>query len=354
LAKPADEDTMTDTTPNLSLPYILPSQAMKHVTHNEALQILDAATNSVVVATLAAPPSSPDEGDLFLVDTPASGGWTGKDGKLAFFIDGAWIYIAPKNGWRAWFAADGRTRIFDGSDWVDPLASPVFDMLGVSATPDAANRLSVASEATLFSHAGASHRMKLNKHAVADTASLLLQSNWSGRAEIGLLGDDSLTLKASGDGASWVTGLTMDGNGVVRLPARPLASATLSASTLSLNVGDMVGFDALTLAQGGFALGATLAGGHGQVLVAPAAGLYAVSLRAGLRALAPNSALSLAVNGTAADPRWNAQAATSAIQTAGFAGIVTLATGDALSLAATGSLSLETGGQSLELSLYLL
>ena len=28
-------------TPKLSLPYILPGQAQKHVTHNEALSILD-------------------------------------------------------------------------------------------------------------------------------------------------------------------------------------------------------------------------------------------------------------------------------------------------------------------------
>ena len=33
---------MTDTSSNLKLPFILPSQAQKHVTHNEALQILDA------------------------------------------------------------------------------------------------------------------------------------------------------------------------------------------------------------------------------------------------------------------------------------------------------------------------
>ena len=30
-----------DQSPNLELPYISPAQAQKHVTHNEALQILD-------------------------------------------------------------------------------------------------------------------------------------------------------------------------------------------------------------------------------------------------------------------------------------------------------------------------
>ncbi len=31
-----------DQTPNLKLPYIMPSQAQKHVTHNEAIRLLEA------------------------------------------------------------------------------------------------------------------------------------------------------------------------------------------------------------------------------------------------------------------------------------------------------------------------
>ncbi len=87
---------MTETTPNLNLPYILPSQAMKHITHNEALQILDAATNAVIAATLTAPPATPVEGALYLVGASASAAFAGKDGRLAFFIDGAWIFLVPR------------------------------------------------------------------------------------------------------------------------------------------------------------------------------------------------------------------------------------------------------------------
>lgn len=42
---------MSETPANLDLPYILPSQAQKHVTHNEALQRLDAVTQLTVTAT---------------------------------------------------------------------------------------------------------------------------------------------------------------------------------------------------------------------------------------------------------------------------------------------------------------
>ena len=50
---------MTDT-PNLRLPFIEGSQAQKHVTHNEALRILDAAIQIAVLDTThTSPPVSP-------------------------------------------------------------------------------------------------------------------------------------------------------------------------------------------------------------------------------------------------------------------------------------------------------
>ena len=47
---------MPDTSPNLVLPYLMPSQAQKHVTHNEALQLLDAVVQLTVEAFGATTP----------------------------------------------------------------------------------------------------------------------------------------------------------------------------------------------------------------------------------------------------------------------------------------------------------
>ncbi|KIT16312.1 DUF2793 domain-containing protein [Jannaschia aquimarina] len=75
---------------NLSLPYIQPSQAQKHVTHNEALRVLDALVQPVVAdRPLAAPPGTPEEGARYIVDDPATGDWAGQDGKVAWRTDGA-------------------------------------------------------------------------------------------------------------------------------------------------------------------------------------------------------------------------------------------------------------------------
>ena len=59
---------MPDTTDNLSMPYILPAQAQKHVTHNEALQILDAVVQlSLEEFGLNDPPTAFAEGQVWVM-----------------------------------------------------------------------------------------------------------------------------------------------------------------------------------------------------------------------------------------------------------------------------------------------
>jgi hypothetical protein len=66
----------------------------------------------------------------------------------------------------------------------EPAPLPVLQNLssiGVGTTSDAGNPLAVAGAATLFSHAGGGHQIKVNKAAPAQTASLLFQQGFSGR-----------------------------------------------------------------------------------------------------------------------------------------------------------------------------
>jgi hypothetical protein len=70
----------------------------------------------------------------------------------------------------------------------------------------------------LLNHDGAGHQLKLNKAAAAETASLLYQTAFSGRAEMGLAGDDDFTIKVSADGAQWNNALSIAADtGVVTL-----------------------------------------------------------------------------------------------------------------------------------------
>src|SRR5690606_1546736 len=89
-------------TPHLKLPYLAAAQALKHVTHNEALRRLDMIVQLAVLnAHLTAPPGAPGEGDRHIVGAGAGDAWAGHDGEIASFIDGAWEFATPQPGWLA-------------------------------------------------------------------------------------------------------------------------------------------------------------------------------------------------------------------------------------------------------------
>ncbi len=198
---------MSDTSPRLDLPYIQPAQAQKHVTHNEALRALDVFVQLTVEAFGATtPPALPVEGQVHALGAGAVGDWAGQDGTLAIWVDSGWQFHSPQPGWRATLAGGTEIRIWTGSDWLPASANVDFDNLagvGVNSTSDTTNRLSVSSPATLLTHEGAGHQLKINKASAADTATLLFQSGWSGRAEMGLAGEDAFSIKLSADGVAW-------------------------------------------------------------------------------------------------------------------------------------------------------
>ena len=211
---------MADTT-NLVLPYLEAAQAQKHVTHNEALTILDAIVMLMVLdRDLTAPPGSPSDGDRYIVGASATGDWSGQDGKIAAYQDGAWNFYVPREGWLCYLADEDALFAFDGASWTG-CATQNAAHIGVGTTADDTNRLAVASEAVLFNHAGNGVQAKLNKAAATDTASFLFQTNWSGRAEIGCVGNDNFVFKTSADGSNFTTGLTLvaGASGVPRLPS---------------------------------------------------------------------------------------------------------------------------------------
>lgn len=209
--------------PVLSLPLIQPSQAQKHVTHNEALRLLDVLVQlTVLSATDTAPPASPVDGDRHIVASGATGDWAGQDHKIALLENGTWQFFTPLEGWRADVTASAAQIRFDGSSWaeVTPDTSNL-SMVGVNTSADATNRLAVSADAVLLSHAGTSHQLKINKASTGDTGSLLFQDNWSGRAEMGLAGNDDFSVKTSLDGSSWNDTIVATGDGDVGIGKTP-------------------------------------------------------------------------------------------------------------------------------------
>ena len=246
---------MPDTSPILALPYILPSQAQKHVTHNEALRQLDAIVQLVVTsADLTEPPANPAPGDRYIVGDGATGDWAGQDGSIAVADLAGWLFYAAQPGWRADNLSSGGQIRFDGTGWVADL--PVLQgitTLGVGTTADIDNPLSVAGPATLLTHGGTDHRLKVNKALPVDTASLLFQTGWSGRAEMGTAGTDDFSIKVSADGTTFKEALVLDRNtGAVQAPGNPafLAYSAGTWTTITTTQTDLA-FDTLVMNRGG-------------------------------------------------------------------------------------------------------
>lgn len=218
-----------ENTPNLDLPYILPSQAQKHVTHNEALALIDAVVQlSVKDRGRAVAPSAPVEGDRHIVAAGAGGGWAGRDGAVAAFVDGGWLFLEPRPGWLCWIEDEAALAIREADGWTvlagRGARADELDRLGVRTTADAVNGLAVKSDAVLFSHddvtpGSGDVRQVLNKAAAGGTATLLYQTGFSGRAEMGTAGDDDWKIKVSADGSTWNEALSTErATGIVTMP----------------------------------------------------------------------------------------------------------------------------------------
>lgn len=148
---------------HLGLPYLEAAQAQKHVTLNDALRRLDALVQlSVIDATHTSPPASPAAGARYLVASPASGAWVGKENMIAAFADGAWTYFMPTRGWRAFNEATGAGLVFTGTVWSGEN--------GTALSPHGATSALAILEADHVLTAGASNTSSL---AIPDRAIVL-------------------------------------------------------------------------------------------------------------------------------------------------------------------------------------
>ena len=222
---------MSDATTNLALPYIMAAQAQKHITHNEALRILDGLVQlSVLDRDLTAPPGSPADGDRYIVASGGTGDWAGWDLNVAIFTDGAWLRLPPRAGWRAWVEDEGMLLVYDGSDWIGttPASLQNLALLGVGTTADASNPFSAKLNAALWTARTVAEGgtgdlfYTMNKEAAGDDLGLTLQTGFVTKALLGLFGSDKFRLVVSADGSTFFDGLIVDNtSGIVDQPRLP-------------------------------------------------------------------------------------------------------------------------------------
>ena len=216
-----------DASARLGLPYLAAGQLQKHVTLNEALTRLDALTQTAVVSrTVTAQPAAPADGALYILPSDATGpDWGGRAaGSLMRAEAGGWIAVPAPDGLLAVVLDSDEVLVCRAGVWASVsagTAEPVtvlqnLTRLGVNTEADAANvfaaRLNKALWTALESENGGDGdlRFTFNKQGASDVLSLLFQSGWGGRAELGLVGDDDLRLKVSADGETWREAFSVD------------------------------------------------------------------------------------------------------------------------------------------------
>lgn len=237
-----------DATPRLGLPYLAASQAQKHVTLNEAFSRLDGLVQTAFESrTLADQPAGPGEGAIYILPADAVGAaWAGQPAGAAMrFEASGWSPMPVAEGHLAWVKDEGLAIVRSGDGWTALVGDgePSFQnlpLLGVGTTADAANPLAVKAGGVLLAARGAGEggdgdlRVTLNKEAADDTASLVFQSGWSGRAEFGLAGTEDFSVKVSPDGSVWHPAVTIaraTGKATFALsPARPSEVTVFTAS----------------------------------------------------------------------------------------------------------------------------
>jgi hypothetical protein len=208
-------------TANLNLPYIMPSQAQKHVTHNEALVLLDAVVQlSVHARNNIEPPLEAADGVRHLVPDDATGEWADWSGSIALRLDGGWRKIDPVEGWIAWVVEEDILVVWDGEVWIE-LADALprlknLERFGLGTEADADNPFAAKLNKALWTALGVAEggdgnlRYTLNKETAPNFLSVLMQTGWTGTAEFGLIGDNDFSCKVSEDGEIWREGFRID------------------------------------------------------------------------------------------------------------------------------------------------
>lgn len=109
-----------DKTLQFGLPLLMPAQAQKHVTVNEALAKIDALAQLRLVSSgSTVPPADAEDGRSYFIVGESEGAWSGKAGKVATSANGGWTFAEPHIGWSAWDEETSTRRVFDGTNWVE-------------------------------------------------------------------------------------------------------------------------------------------------------------------------------------------------------------------------------------------
>ena len=82
---------------------------------NEALARIDALLAPAVEGRASSPPVAPAPGECWIVGPQPQDSWEEREGSVAFFSAGAWMFAMPKAGWQVFDMVDSLRAVGLGS-----------------------------------------------------------------------------------------------------------------------------------------------------------------------------------------------------------------------------------------------
>jgi hypothetical protein len=113
----SDPVVFDSTSARFGLPLLFVGQAQKEAYVNEALGRLDGLLFCAIEGETATPPTSPADGQAWLVATGPTGAWTGHAGELALRQAGQWLFVSATDGMRLLNRATGQDMRRAGGLW---------------------------------------------------------------------------------------------------------------------------------------------------------------------------------------------------------------------------------------------
>ena len=226
---------MPEQTSRLALPYLMAAQAQKHVTHNEALRLIDALLHLTVEdRTTTSPPAGASEGQAWIVGTGSGGEWAGWDGDVALRVDGAWMRLPAVEGMRAWDRTDGELLIHAGGVWAPIDVHAAASGTVAQGVNGATTGMAVAEE-TIATTSGAS----LTSTVVIPDRAICL--GVSVRVTSAIIGATSWNVGISGEAAKFGGSLGVAAGSVNRGVIGPTAFYADTPVVLTANGSDFAG-----------------------------------------------------------------------------------------------------------------
>jgi hypothetical protein len=112
----SDPVSFASSTPRFGLPFLFAGQAQKEFYVNKAHALIDLLLHPAIEGEADTPPSTPEEGQCWLVSENPTGQWLGHAASLAGWIAGNWEFASSYYGLRV-FDRTSKQTIFFSNGW---------------------------------------------------------------------------------------------------------------------------------------------------------------------------------------------------------------------------------------------